>query len=451
MLDIRLIRENPDLVRSNLLRRNQPQLLEWLDELVEKDRQWRGKKQENDVFRGARNSISQQINAAKKAGKSIESLLADAKSLPEKIRATDAEIAALEERTQWLLRRLPNLLDASVPEGVDESGNVKVRQWGKPVKPKFEVLHHGEWAKKAGLADFESAVKVSGSGFFYLLGDLALLDLALQRFAVDLLLKKGFVPVQPPLMLNREAYSTMVSLSDFEDVMYRVFDSDQYLIATSEHPLGARFLNHSFSEDELPVRLAGISPCFRREIGKHGLDERGFFRVHQFNKIEQFAVCHPKDSSKMLEELRKNSEELMQQLEIPFRTMNMCTGEMGAIASKKYDIDGWSPREQKYFELVSCSNCTDYQARRLNARFQNSKTHNHEFVHTLNATMIATTRFLRALIENHQQQNGTLRIPKVLQKYMNGKKFIGVSVKAAKASKANKKKPGSSAKAKAKK
>ncbi len=424
MLDIRLIREKPDFVRANLARRLDDQVLEWFDELVQKDAEWRRLKSENDSLRQKRNSISQLINDAKKAGQSISSLLADAKSLPDQIKQNDVRIVELEERNRWLLMRIPNLLDEAVPYGKDSSENVPVKTWGKPIVPKFEVVHHGALAKRLGVADFDNAVKVAGSGFFYLLGDLALLDLALQRFAIDLLLKKGFVLVQPPYLLNREAYQTMVSLSDFEEVMYKMDGADQYLIATAEHPLGARFLDHTFSEDELPVLMAGVSACFRKEIGKHGLDERGFFRVHQFNKVEQVVFCKPGDSPKYFELIRRNAEELLEALEIPYRTVLICTGDMGIIASKKYDIEGWSPREQKYFELMSCSNCTDYQAHRLNAKFTNSNTREREFVHSLNNTMLATTRFLRCLIENCQTAEGTIKIPKALWKYMNNKKEI---------------------------
>jgi seryl-tRNA synthetase len=395
---------------------------------VQKDAKWRTLKSENDALRQKRNSISQEINSAKKAGKSIEPLLAEAKSLPDRIKQNDVAITELELRNRWLLMRIPNLLADDVPYGKDSSENVPIKSKGKASKPSFEIVHHGELAKKLGLADFDAAVKVSGSGFFYLLGDLALLDLALQRFAIDLLLKKGFVLVQPPYLLNRSAYETMVSLSDFEEVMYKVDGADQYLIATSEHPLGARFIDHTFSPSGLPVRMAGISACFRREIGKHGLDERGFFRVHQFNKVEQVVFCLPQDSPKQFESIRRNSEEFLEALSIPYRTVLICTGDMGIIASKKYDIEGWSPREQKYFELMSCSNCTDYQAHRLNAKYADPKTNARESVHTLNNTMVATTRFLRCCLENWQTKDGTIKLPKALWKYMNGKKEIKAPV-----------------------
>lgn len=425
MLDIHLVRENPELLKQNLSRRNNPLPLLQLDELLAADAQWRKRKQENDAFRHQRNRISQEINRAKKQGVAIDSLLLQAKELPQKIRENDEQISSLEIQIRDLLLRLPNLLDASVPVGKDESENAEVRKRGKPFKPSFELRHHGELASALRLADFENAVKISGSGFYFLLGDLALLDLALQRYAIDVLLKKNFVLVQPPLLMNRESYETVVSLADFENVMYKIDNENLSLVATSEHPLVARFLNHAFASDELPQKFVGVSPCFRKEIGKHGLDERGFFRVHQFNKVEQIVFCRPDESPAFFEELANNAEAFLDSLGIAFRTVNVCTGDIGVIASKKYDVEGWSPREGKYIELISCSNCTDYQARRLNAKFVDSDGER-KLVHTLNSTMIATTRFLRILLENNQTLKGTVKVPKPLWKYMNGKKEIGL-------------------------
>jgi seryl-tRNA synthetase len=438
VLDIHLIRENPSLVRENLARRNDDSVLARFDELVQADVEWRKRKQENDVFRHERNSVSQEINAAKKQGKPVESLLEKAKQLPQKIKENDERIKELEEQIHSLLFQLPNLLDSSVPVGKDESENQEKRKWGKALKPSFELKHHSELARELELADFENAVKISGTGFFFLLGDLALLDLALQRFAVDLLLKKGFILVQPPLLMNRKSYETVVSLADFENVMYKIENEDLYLIATSEHPLVSRFLNHTFRAEELPLQFAGVSPCFRREIGKHGLDERGFFRVHQFNKIEQIVFCKPEESPVFFEKMGKNSQAVLEALQIPYRVVNVCTGDMGVIANKKFDFEGWSPREGKFIELMSLSNCTDYQARRLNCKFVD-KDGERKLVHTLNDTMIATTRFLRIAIENWQTKEGIIKIPKPLWSYMNGKKEIGRHLSAVKQPKAVKK------------
>ncbi|MBU0635916.1 serine--tRNA ligase [Candidatus Micrarchaeota archaeon] len=423
MLDIKLIREKPDLVRKNLEKRQDPKLLSNLDELVQADIEWRNLKQQNDDLRHERNQISQQINQSKKQGTSIAQLLEKAKQLPQKIKGNDENIRDLEKKIKQLLYQIPNLLDSSVPFGKDDSNNKVVRSSGKPKKPAFPLKHHGALAKELGVADFENAVKISGTGFFFLLGDLALLDLALQRFTVDLLLKKGFTLVYPPALMNRKAYEAVVSLSDFEDVMYKIENEDLYLIATSEHPLVSRFLGHTFREEELPQTFVGISPCFRREVGKHGLDERGFFRVHQFNKVEQIVLCKSKESPQFFEKIVKNAEEVLQKLKIPYRVTNVCTGDIGIIASKKFDVDGWSPRESRYIELMSCSNCTDYQSRRLNAKYFDSKGEK-QLVHTLNATMLATARFLRIFIENHQTKKGSIKIPSPLWKYMNNKKEI---------------------------
>ena len=252
-------------------------------------------------------------------------------------------------------------------------------------------------------------------------GDLAILDLALQRLAIDMLIKKGFTPIQPPLMMNRRAYEGVTDLSDFENVMYKIEGEDLYMIATSEHPLVSMYMDEIFEEKDLDnaIKLAGMSPCFRREIGKHGLDERGLFRVHQFNKIEQVIICKPEKSWDLFEEISKNQQEYMQALKIPYRIVNVCTGDMGVVAAKKFDLEGWSPREGKYIELGSCSNCTSYQAVRLNIKYR-KKDGTKEFVHTLNNTMIPTTRTLRVIIENYQTKEGTIKVPKALAPYMNG-------------------------------
>jgi len=306
---------------------------------------------------------------------------------------------------------------------LEDVENVVVKKTTKPKKPKFELKHHGQLAVSLGVADFERAVKISGNGFFYLKGDLALLDLALQRYAIDILLKKGFTLVQPPLLMRKKPYEGVVSLDDFEDVMYKVENEDLYLIATSEHPLAAMYQGEILEEKQLPIKYAGLSPCFRREVGKRGLDERGFFRVHQFNKIEQFVFCKPEESWKLFEEIAKNAEDFMKGLKIPYEKVNVCTGDIGIIAAKKYDINGWSPREGKFIELMSCSNCTSYQARRLGIRYR-KKDGEKETVHTLNNTMVATTRMLRAIIENYQTKKGTIKVPIVLQKYMGKVKEI---------------------------
>jgi len=424
MLNTELVRNNPDLIRKDLEKRNEPEKLALLEELIEKDRDWRALKGEADALRNKRNLLSQEINTAKKQGKDISALLEEAKLIPQKISDSEKKISELQAKCRQLLLLLPNVLHESVPVGKDDSENVVVKQGKKPKNQGFEIKHHGALASSLGIADFERAVKISGTGFFFLKGELALLDIALQRFAIDRLIKQGFVLVQPPFLMRRKPYEGVAPLSDFEEVMYRIEGEDLYLIATSEHPLTSMHMDEIIEEESLPLKMAGVSSCFRREIGKHGLDERGFFRVHQFNKIEQIILCMPEDSYKWIEVLRKNAEELLTALGIPWNTTNVCTGDMGTVAAKKYDINGWSPRENKYIELMSCSNCTDYQSAGLNMRFR-KKNMEKGLVHTLNSTMVATTRTLRIIIENFQTKQGTIKVPKPLQKYMNGLKEIG--------------------------
>lgn len=425
LLDQKIIREDFASVKSNLEKRRNPEIIERLEKWFAQDKEWRMLKAEVDVLRAKRNDITEGIKIAKANGKDIKPLLASAKLLPEEIKKKEARLKELDEGNKALIMRIPNVLHDSVPFGKDDKENVQVKSWGEAKKPSFSLKHHGEFAKELGVAEFDRAVKIAGAGFFYLKGDLALLDLALQRLALDILLEKGFIPVQPPLMMNKKAYSGVTDLGDFETVMYKIEGEDLYMIATSEHPLAAMYMDEVIEETDIlrPMRFAGMSPCFRKEIGKHGLDERGFFRVHQFNKIEQVVVCRPEDSWKEFDEIAKNQEIFFQKLEIPYRIVNVCTGDMGVVAAKKFDLEGWSPREGKYIELGSCSNCTSYQAVGLNIKYR-KKDGTKEYVHTLNNTMVPTTRTLRILIENYQTPEGAILIPKALQQYMGGKKEI---------------------------
>jgi len=417
MLDINLIRQNPTLIEENLTKRHDSEKIVWLKDLIKKDEQWRSLKQDVDALRQKRNSLSGVSSKPNPAA------IKEAKENAGKIKEKEAEMIKLKEKIDFYLMGLPNLLDKSVPFGKDDSENVVIKKEGVPKRPGFPLKHHGKLAVELDIADFERAVKISGNGFFYLKGSLVMLDLALQHYALDILSKKGFVPVQPPFLMRRKPYEGVVSLEDFESVMYRTEDEDLYLIATSEHPMAAMYQNEILDEKDLPIKYAGLSPCFRKEIGKHGLDERGFFRVHQFNKIEQFVFCTPEQSQKLFEEIAANTEALLNGLKIPFKKVNVCTGDIGNIAAKKYDFNGWSSREEKYIELMSCSNCTDYQARRLGIRYR-KKNGEKAVLHTLNNTMVATTRMLRVIIENYQTRKGTILVPKVLQKYMSGLKEI---------------------------
>ncbi len=424
MLDIELVRKNPEFVRKNLMKRQDPLLLSMFDALLKKDSEWRKLKQKNDELRRQRNEISHKINAAKKEKKDIKSLIKQAKEIPGKIKETEAKARNAREKIDSLLAVLPNTLHDSVPLGKTEAENVEVKRWGEIVSPSFEIRHHGALAVSLGLADFERAVKISGAGFYFLRGALALMDMALQRMAIDYLSKKGFTPVFVPFMMKRKPYEGVAPLADFENVMYKIEGYDLYLIATSEHPLGAMFMDEILGEEQLPIKFCGISSCFRGEIGKHGLDEKGLFRVHQFNKVEQFVFCSPQDSWKIHEELLANSEELLQQLDLPYRVVNVCAGEIGPIAAKKYDVEAYSPREGKFIEVMSCSNCTDYQSNSLNIRFRKKNSMEKETVHTLNNTAIATARIMRLILEHYQTKEGGLKIPKALQLHMNGMKEI---------------------------
>ncbi len=423
MLDINFIRENPGVIEKDLQKRGDKEKIAWVDDLLEKDRLWRTSKQEIDRLRQTRNRLSKQVDNLKRQGQDPRKLLDEARRIPEKIKEKEETMQQLREKINYYLMRLPNTLHDSVPIGEDDKDNVVVRKHGKAGRPPFPVKHHGQLAAELGIADFERAVKISGTGFFILKGSLALLDIALQRLAIDILLKKGFTLIQPPFMIRRKPYEGVVDLEDFESVMYKIEDEDQYLIATSEHPMVSMYMGEILEENQLPLKMAGLSPCFRKEIGKHGLDERGFFRVHQFNKIEQIIFCTPKESWKLHEALVKNAEELLKKLKIPYNVTNVCTGDIGAVAAKKYDVNGWSPREQKYIELMSCSNCTTYQSLRLGIKYR-KKSGEKEPVHTLNCTMVATTRTLRCIIENHQTKRGTIKVPVALQKYMGGLKEI---------------------------
>jgi len=422
MLDIKYVRENPDIIKKDLEKRNQIEKIRWVDELIGYEKTYRERLQEIEVLRHKRNIISEEINTLKKQGKGIADKVLEAKELPNHILNIENELNALKEKIKHILMNIPNILHESVPVGKDDTGNVVIRTRRKPTEKEFELIPHGELIESMGLANFSDAAIVSGAGFYYLIGDIAMLELALINYAIDTLVKKGYTLVSPPMMLRRKPYEGVTSLEDFENVMYKIENDDLYLIATSEHSIGAMLMDKVLDSERLPLRYIGFSPCFRREIGSHGIDTKGLFRVHQFYKIEQFIYCMPQDSWKLHEELIKNAEEIFSGLKLPYRVVNICTGDIGSIASKKYDIEVHMPREDKYREVVSCSNCTSYQAVRLNIRFK--KGDEREYVHTLNSTAIATTRAIRAIIENYQQKNGSIKIPTVLQKYMGSRKVI---------------------------
>jgi len=429
MLDIRLVREKPQEARKNLGKRQNPKYLELFDELVESDKRWRSLLQQTEELRRQRNGISRKITEAIQQKKDINALKQQAKDLPEKIKKAEAELNELEEKNHSALMKLPNLLEEDVPFGKDENDNKEIKRFGSIKKFSFELKHHGQLTAEKNLADYERAVKISGTGFYILKNELALMELALQRYAIDFLVKKGYSLILPPFLIKRKPYEGVTSLEDFENVMYKIENEDKYLIATAEHPLVSMHMNEILPEEDIPLKYVGLSACFRKEVGKHGLDERGLFRVHQFNKVEQVVFCRPEESKKYFEELLNNSTELMKKLEIPFRIVNVCTGDIGIVAAKKYDTECWSPRENKYFETHSCSNCTSYQAVRMNIKYRKGNSMEKEYVYTLNNSAMPT-RVLRAIIENFQTEKGTIKVPKALQPYMNGIKEIPSEKKA---------------------
>jgi len=423
VLDIRLVRESPDVIRRDLAKRNAPEKAKLLDDVIRWDADWRKALAEADRLRRRRNEITRDIADAKKAGKSTEKLRKEAATLPKEIDALDAKTDELAEKVRGGLLRLPNLLHESVPVGKDDTENVEVARWGTPRRVDFELKSHSDLLETLRLADFDRARKIAGAGFVYLLGDLVRLDQALLAFALNYMVKQGFTAVFPPFMMRRDAYEGVVDLGDFETVMYKIDGEDLFLIATSEHPMGAMYMDEIIDEADLPIALAGLSTQFRREIGGHGVDTKGFFRMHQFNKIEQFVFCRPEDSWTWHEKLRANGEAIYRALEIPYRVVNVCTGDIGTVAAKKYDIEGWFPRQNAYREVISCSNCTDYQARRLNTRA--GKVGGEKFFpHTLNSTAMATSRGLVAVLENYQESDGSVGVPKVLRPYMGGQDVI---------------------------
>ncbi|CCJ35787.1 seryl-tRNA synthetase [Methanoculleus bourgensis MS2] len=425
MLELKFVRAHPEIIRADLNKRGDTEKLAWVDEVLEMDRRARELTVAIGDLRNRRNVISREISRARKAGDDTAALIAEAAELPARIKEAETERDTLTEGVRYRLMRLPNILHESVPVGKDDTENVEIKRWGEPQVPAFDLKNHGALAVEHDWADFERAVKISGAGFYFLKGRLALLDMALQRFAMDLLVARGYTPIIPPYMMNRAAYEGVTDLADFENVMYKIESEDEYLIATSEHPMAAMYSDEIFEEKDLPLRLAGLSPCFRREIGAHGIDTKGLFRVHQFHKVEQFIYATPEQSWDLHEELLANAEEVFRQLGLPYRIVSICTGDIGTVAAKKYDLEVWMPREERYREAVSCSNCTAYQAVRLNIKVRDPTEFTEKrYVHTLNSTAIATSRAIRAILENYQNEDGSVTIPEPLRPYLYGDKVL---------------------------
>ena len=356
MLDIKLIRENPELVKNNLTKRGNPETIQMLDDLIAIDKEWRVNLTALNEMRHQRKQVTVEIAKLKKSGKEATEEVERAKDIDKRIEGVEKKVVEQEQKTHNCLMQLPNLLEDSVPAGKDSNDNVQLKTWGIIPKFTFQIKNHIDLALNLDQIDMERAGKISGARFFYLKNQVAQLDMALMCLAVEQLTEKGYKPVIPPLLMKREAYEGVTALGDFADVLYKVENEDLYLIATSEHPMAAMYMNEVLKEEDMPLKLAGISTCFRKEAGAHGKDTRGIFRTHQFNKIEQFIFCKPEDSAKLHEELLRNAEDFLQKLELPYRVVNVCTGDIGTVAAKKYDVEAWMPAQNGYREVVSCSN-----------------------------------------------------------------------------------------------
>lgn len=423
MLDIRLIRENPGLVKSNLSRRNNPELTKLVDLVIKHDLSRRELIQKLDLLRKRRNEITKEVAELKSKGVFVRKQINEAKKLPEEIKDLEKKLERENSKCSQILMSLPNMLHESVPYGKDDNENQEIFIWGEKAEFGFEPKDHIDLALDLDLVDLEQAADISGARFYYLKNELVLLNHSILRFVMDHLVKKDFIPIQPPFMIRRKPYEGVTDLADFESVLYKIQDEDLYLIATSEHPMAALYMGKTIDETKLPLKLAGISPCFRKEAGAHGKDTKGIFRVHQFDKIEQFIFCQPEQSWQIHEDLRKNTEEIFRAFEIPYRIVDICTGDIGTVAAKKYDLEAWLPAQRKYREMASCSNCTDYQARRLGVKYGKKDQPATGLVHTLNNTGIASPRILVAILENFQQEDGSINIPKALWPYTGFKKI----------------------------
>jgi len=420
MLDIKFVRENPEIVKDSLKRRGDLDKISSVDELLENDRTWRSLQTEANNLRNKRNKLTEEIAKLRRQVQDASKLVKEAEQIPDQIKDLEKKTDELERKVTDTLMNLPNLLHESVPFGKDENDNVEVKIWSKPPEFDFKPLDHIDLADRLGLIDLERAAKVAGARFYYLKGDLVKLNYALIRFAMDFIEKKGYRLVQPPYMLRREAIGGAVALSDFEDVIYKIEGEDLYLIPTAEHALLAQHMDEILDGKNLPLRYGGVSPCFRKEAGAHGRDTKGIFRIHQFEKVEQFVFSRPEGSWDEQEKLIANAEELFQLLKIPYRVVNVCTGDLGTVAAKKYDLEAWLPGQEKYREMASCSNCTTYQAVRSKIRFRDRPDEPTKWVHTLNSTLVATERALVAIMENYQNKDGSIGIPEVLQPHMGG-------------------------------
>ncbi len=418
MLDIHVFRDAPDRIRADLAKRKMDDSI--VSDILRMDEDWRGIKFEVDQLRKKRNSSARMIAAAKKSGDvdAVERTLEEVQSLGSAIEEMESKASSMMKKRDSLRMQVPNLLHEDVPIGENDEKNVEINRHGEPPEFGFDPRTHNEIIEKNGWVDLTRGAKVSGSRQYFLIGDLARLEMALQQYSTDFLTDRGYTLIQPPLMMNRKSYEGVTDLSDFENVMYGIDPDGYYLIATSEHPLTAMRMDEIIEPTELPIKLVGVSPCFRREVGAHGLSDRGIWRVHQFTKVEQVVICKPEDSWNYHKELLENAKSLWDNLGLHYRVVDICTGDMGTVASRKYDLEAWLPGAGEFKEVVSCSNCTDYQANRLKMRYR--KSDGNESVHTLNSTAVATSRALVAIIEQYQTEDGVVRVPEVLVPLMRG-------------------------------
>ena len=425
MLDLRFVRENPEIVKQNIRNKFQDNKLPLVDEVIALDEESRKVKKEADDLRANRNKISKQIGMLMGQGKKDE-----AEEVKKQVAAAATRLAELEEqekdleaRVKKIMMIIPNIIDPSVPIGKDDSENVEVQKYGEPVVPEFEIPYHTEIMEKFNGIDLDAARRVAGNGFYYLMGDIARLHSAVITYARDFMIDRGFTYCIPPFMIRSDVVTGVMSFAEMEAMMYKIEGEDLYLIGTSEHSMIGKFIDTIVPEAELPKTLTSYSPCFRKEKGAHGIEERGVYRIHQFEKQEMIVVCKPEDSPKWFDVLWQNTVDLFRSLDIPVRTLECCSGDLADLKVKSIDVEAWSPRQKKYFEVGSCSNLGDAQARRLKIRV-NGEDGKKYFAHTLNNTVVAPPRMLIAFLENNLQADGSIRIPEALQPYMGGKKEI---------------------------
>ena len=424
MLDIKFLRANPDIVKENIKKKFQDEKLPLVDEVIELDKENREIKQEVEVLRAQRNKISKQIGACMAQGKKEE-----AEEFKKQVAANASRVEELsvrerdvEEKIMKIMMTIPNIIDPSVPIGKDDSQNVELEKFGEPVVPEFEIPYHADIMKTFDGIDLDAAGRVAGNGFYYLKGDIARLHSAVISYARDFMIDRGFTYYIPPFMIRSNVVTGVMSFAEMDAMMYKIEGEDLYLIGTSEHSMIGKFIDQVVDEEELPQTMTSYSPCFRKEKGAHGIEERGVYRIHQFEKQEMVVVCKPEDSPYWYDQLWKNTVDLFRSLEIPVRTLECCSGDLADLKMKSCDVEAWSPRQKKYFEVGSCSNLGDAQARRLKIRV-NGKDGKY-FAHTLNNTVVAPPRMLIAFLENHLQEDGTVTIPEALRPYMGGKEKL---------------------------